>query len=340
MRGGGTLLAAVAVLLLAGCSGTPARVGSLPPTPDASPVTVRVGHVASPLWTPLYVALARGYFDQLHVTVELQAIRAGQDPIDLISRNQLDAEVTDFSATMFDDLAQGRQFTLAGSMATIPADGTKPLVLEVAKSLTDSGAVKTLADLKGRKIAIAGGSGSGSGYLVDATLRPAGIGLKDLTVIDLAAADMETAIASGGIDVALVPGPYSTSMEQHGIAGPMASPPPGSTWSGVLFSSKLAASGARRFFQALVRAARELKGPSRTSDDTVAIVAKYTGRPAEEVKTVAPFDWASNLAPDTKALAGLQATYRTVGLIHYDHDLPDAKYVQPSYAKDAAAALR
>jgi NitT/TauT family transport system substrate-binding protein len=338
MRGGGALL--VAIVLLVACSGSPAKIGPKPPTPDASPVTVRVGHVASPLWTPLYVALARGYFDELHVTVELQVIRAGQDPVDLISRNQFDAEVTDFSAPMFDGLARGRQFTLAGSMAAIPSDGSKPLVLEVSKALTDSSQVRTLADLKGRKVAIAGGSGSGSGHLVDATLKPAGIGLKDLTVVDLAAADMETAIASGGIDVALVPGPYSTSMEQHGIAIPMGTPPAGSTWSGVLFSSKLGASAGRRFFQALVRAARELKGPARASDDTVAIVAKYTGRPPEVVKAAAPFDWAPDLAPDTKALAALQDTYRTVGLVHYERNLPDAKYVQPSYSKDAAAALR
>jgi NitT/TauT family transport system substrate-binding protein len=343
MRGGGAPGAvALVVLLLAACSGGgggSTRSGPAPATPDTTPVTVRVGHVASPLWAPLYVALDRGYFDRLNVKVELQAIRTGQDPVDLISRGQVDAEVTDFSARMFDALAAGPRFKVAGALAAIPADGSTPLVLEVARKLTDSGTVRTPADLKGRKIAIAGGPASGSGYLVDATLKRAGIGLKDLTVIDLAAPNMETGIASGGIDVALVPGPYTTTMQQHGVAGPMAAPPPGSTWSGVLLGSKVGASAGQRFFQALLRAARDLRGPARTSSDTVGILARYTGRPPEELQTAAPFDWAPNLAPDARTLTAMQASYRELGLLHYDRDLPDTRYVDASYSKLAASAV-
>lgn len=339
MRGGGALVALFLLLLAACGGGASTRIGSIPATPDTSPVTVRVGHVASPLWAPLYVALDRGYFDRLNVKVQLQAIRTGQDPIDLISRGQVDAEVTDFGARMFDGLAGGPRFKVAGSLAAIPAGGPTPLVLEVARKLTDSGKVKTPADLEGRRIAIAGGSGSGSGYLADATLKRAGLGLKDLTVIDLAAADMEIGIASGGIDVALVPGPYTTTMEQHGVAGPMAAPPPGSTWSGVLLGSGLSPSAGKRFFQALVRGARDLRGPARTSDETLAILARYTGRPAEELRTVAPFDWAPDLAPDGRTLTAIQATYRELGLLHYDHDLPDTRYVDTSYSKLAAATV-
>lgn len=340
MRVGGTVVSVLLLLLTAcGGGGGSTRIGSAPATPDTTPVTVRVGHVASPLWAPLYVALDRGYFDRLNVKVALQAVRIGQDPIDLISRGQVDAEVGDFSARMFDGLAGGPKFKVAGALAAIPADGSTPLALEVSRKLTDSGQVKTLADLRGRKIAIAGGAGSGSGYLADAALKKSGLGLKDLTVIDLAAADMETGIASGGIDVALAPGPYTTAMEQHGVAGPMGAPPAGSTWSGVLLGSGLGASAGKRFFEALVRAAHDLRGAARTSDDTVAILARYTGRPADELKTVAPFDWAPNLAPDGRTLTAMQATYRELGLLHYGHDLPDARYVDGSYSKLAAATV-
>jgi NitT/TauT family transport system substrate-binding protein len=340
MRRGGLVACLVSLVVAVACGGTPTRIGSLPTaTPDRAPVTVRVGHVASPLWAPLYVALDRGYFDKQNVTVQLQAIRTGQDPIDLVSRGQLDAVVTDFSADMFDGLARGGKFKVAGSMAALPADGTTPLVLEVARPLTQSGKVKTAADLKGRKIAIAGGAGSGSGYLADLVLKKAGIGLKDLTVVDLAAPDMETAIASTGIDVALVPGPYTTSIEQNGVAAPIGAPPPGSTWSGVLYGGKLSGSAGQRFFIALAQAARELRGPARTADDTLAILSKYTGRPAAELKTVPPFDWHPNLEPDVKSLAAMQATYRELGRLHYERDLPDSRYVDASYAKFAAAAV-
>jgi NitT/TauT family transport system substrate-binding protein len=329
-------LATVLLLAMAACSGTSAQRPAGPTaTLDLTPVTVRVGHVASTQWAPLYLALDRGYFDQVNVKVQLQPVRLGQDPVDLVARGQVDAVVTDFSASVFNGLAGGLEFKVVGSMAAMPADGTMPLAMEVARPLLSGGQVKTLADLRGRKIAIAGGAGSGTGYLADLVLRKAGIGLRDLTVVDLAAASTETAIQVGGIDVALVPAPYTTSMEQHGIASPLAAPPPGSTWSGVLYGAKLTGSPAERFFQALVRGARDLTGVARTSDDTLAILSRYTGVAADVLKTVPPYDWDPRLRPDSAALAGLQATYRDVGLLKYGTDLPASRIMDTSYARQA-----
>ena len=343
MRGGapaGIVTVIVLLLALAACGGgTPERIAGPTPTPDLTPVTVKVGHVASTQWAPLYVALDRGYFDQLHVKVELQPIRLGQDPVDLVARGQIDAAVTDFSARMFNGLGSGLKFKVVGSMAAIPTDGTAPLELEVARPLVDRGTVKTLADLKGRKIAIAGGAGSGSGYLASVVLQGAGVGLKDMTVIDLAATDMETAFQVGSIDAALAPAPYSTAMEKDGQAVPKAAPPPGSTWSGVLFGAGLGGSAATRFFQALVRGAHDLVGPARTSDGTLAILSKYTGTGVDVLRTVPPYAWDPALKPDPTALAGLQASYRQVGLLQYGADLPASRIMDGSYSKRAASAV-
>lgn len=341
MRGGSTWLAAFVLVVIAGCgTSTPERIAPATPTPDLTPVTVRVGHVASPQWAPLYVAIDRGYFKKLNVDVQLTALRLGQDPIDLLARGQLDAVVTDFNASMFNALAGGRKLTVAGSMPAIPSDGSKPLALEVAKPLVDAGKVRTVADLKGRKIAIDGGAGSGNGYLADLVLQQAGISLHDLTVIDLASASMETAMSVHGIDVALAPGPFTTRMEQRGLTTPLASPPPGTTWSGVLYGTKLTGSPGLRFFQALVQAARDLRGPSRTADDTLAIVSKYTGVTADVLRTVPPYGWDAALKPDTASLAGLQATYREEGLLKYATDLAPARFVDATYSKRAASAVR
>jgi NitT/TauT family transport system substrate-binding protein len=332
----------MALLTLAACGvSTPERIASPTATPDLTPVTVKVGHVASTQWAPLYVAIERGYFQRLNVNVQLQAIRLGQDPVDLVSRGQIDVTLTDFSARMFNQLGGGVKSKIVGSMAAIPAaGGAPPLQLEVAKPLLDQGKVKTLADLKGRKIAVAGGAGSGSGYLAGLALQGSGVGLKDMTVIDLAATDIEEAFKIGSIDAALAPAPYSTSMEQHGMAVPKAAPPSGTTWSGVLFGAKLGGSAGLRFFQALVRGARDLAGPDRTSDDTLAILSKYTGVGSDVLKTVPPFDWDTALKPDPAALAGLQASYRDVGLLKYGADLPASSIVDTTYSRRAASAVR
>ncbi len=338
MRGGGAAGIVGLLAVMACATSTPERIAEPTPALDLTPVTLRVGHVASTQWAPLYVAVDRGYFDRLNVKVELQAVRLGQDPIDLVSRGQVDAVVTDFGAGMFNALGGGSNFKVVGSMAALPANGSMPLALEVARPLLNRGQVKTVADLRGRHIAIAGGAGSGSGYLADLALRKAGISLKDLTVVPLVAADMETAIEVGEIDAALAPAPYTTSMEQHGVAAPLAAPPPGSTWSGVLFGARLTGSPAHRLFQGLVRGARDLAGAGRTSDDTLAILAKHTGVSADVLKTVPPYDWDPALRPDLTALAGLQASYRDAGLLKYGADLPATRITDSTYSKRAAAA--
>jgi NitT/TauT family transport system substrate-binding protein len=340
MRGGGAAGIVIALVAIAACGvSAPARIAGPTPTPDLTPVTVKVGHAASTQWAPLYVAIERGYFQRLNVNVQLETVRLGQDPIDLIARGEIDVSLTDFSAAMFNGLGAGDGFKVVGSMAAIPAGGGMPMQLEVAKPLVDQGTVKTLADLRGRKIAIAGGAGSGSGYLATLALQGSGVGLADMTVISVAAASMEVAFKIGSIDAALVPAPYSATMEKDGVTVPKGSLPPGTTWSGVLYGAKLGGSAGLRFFQALVRGARDLTGPDRTSDDTLAILSKYTGVATEVLKTVPPYDWDQALKPDPTALAGLQASYRAVGLLKYPADLPASRIMVTTYSKGAASAL-
>ena len=331
---------AVLVLALAACgTSAPERLAPVAQTPDLTPVTVKVGHQASTQWAPLYLAIERGYFQRLNVDVQLQTLRLGQDPIALVGRGQLDAVVTDFDVAMFNQLAGGMRFKVAGSMAAIPAEGPPPLVLEVAKPLIDSGQVKTIADLRGRKIAVDGGTGSGAGYMADQVLKKAGIRLKDLTVIDLASASMEPAVSVHSIDVALAPAPFATTMEQHGLMAPIGAPPPGDTWSGVLYAEKLGGSPGQRFFEGLVRGARDMRGPARTSDDTLPILAKYTGLTVDVLRKMPPYDWDGSLRPDAAALAGLQASYREAGLLKYDVDLAPSRLVDTAYSKRAATAV-
>jgi NitT/TauT family transport system substrate-binding protein len=332
-------MAALVLALAAACGASaPQRIRAAP-TPDMTPVTVKLGHVASTEWAPLYVALDRGYFTKLNVNVQLQSVPIGLDPVQLVTRGQVDAVMTDLDATVFNGLGAGAGYRVVGSMAAIPADGGKPISLEVDKRLADSGQVKTLADLRGRKIAIEGGAGSGAGHLVDLMLHQAGVSLRDMTVIDLASTDMETAFQIKSIDAALSPAPYSSAMEQDRVAVPMATPPAGSTWSGVVYGPKLTGSPAQRLFLALVQGARDLVGAGRTSDATLAILSHYTGRSVDDLRKMPPFTWDQALRPDTNALAGLQTTYRDAGLLKYSADLPASRIVNGTYAKYAASAV-
>src|SRR5699024_4471111 len=66
--------------------------------------TVRVGHVPSSLFAPLYVADAKGFFEEAGITVELTPLKSGQDGIPMLSNDQLDVMIAGFSAGMFNAL--------------------------------------------------------------------------------------------------------------------------------------------------------------------------------------------------------------------------------------------
>src|SRR5205807_2079382 len=125
--------------------------------------------------------------------------------------------------------------------------------------------------------------------------------------------------------------PAAAAIEQAGLAAPIGAPPAGATWAGVLANDKLSGWAAQRFVDALARAARDLDGPGGTSDATLAILARYTGVSVGVVRTIPPYAWDRALRPDAAALAGLQATYRRLGLLQYRADLAPARISDGSY---------
>src|SRR5699024_1074638 len=69
--------------------------------------TVRVGHLPSSLFAPLYVADAKGYFEAEGITLELTPLKSGQDGVPLLANDQLDGMGAGFSAGMFTALDRG-----------------------------------------------------------------------------------------------------------------------------------------------------------------------------------------------------------------------------------------
>ena len=51
---------------------------------------VRVGHLPSALFAPLYVADAMGFFEDEGITLELTPLKSGQDGVPMLSNDQLD----------------------------------------------------------------------------------------------------------------------------------------------------------------------------------------------------------------------------------------------------------
>ena len=301
--------------------------------------TVRVGHLPSALFAPLYVADAMGYFEEEGITLELTPLKSGQDGVPMLSNDQLDVMVAGFSAGMFNALEQGVAFKVVGSMGISPGDPeNSPTALEVRQDLVDDGSVTSVADLKGRTIGVAGGPGATGGYLLAAMLEEGGLTLADVEISNLSTPDQEPALTNGSIDAATPSAPFSTAMEEAGVASPIAVPAEGTTGTGVIYSEKFLGSElAQSFFTALTRGAQELATDGVQTDEVYQILADTLGQEIDVLKASPMYSYLPDLAPQPDQLEAMQEAWIAAEQITYTEPLDVAGIVDSSFAEGAGA---
>ena len=306
---------------------------------EAGSGTVRVGHLPSALFSPLYVADSMGFFEEEGITIELTPLKSGQDGIPMLSNDQLDVMIAGFSAGMFNALDQGLAFKVVGSMGISPGDPeNSPTALEVRQDLVDDGSVTSVADLKGRTIGVAGGPGATGGYLLAAMLEEGGLTLADVEISNLSTPDQEPALTNGSIDAATPSAPFSTAMEEAGVASPIAVPAEGTTGTGVIYSEKFLGSElAQSFFTALTRGAQELATDGVQTDEVYQILADTLGQEIDVLKASPMYSYLPDLAPQPDQLEAMQEAWIAAEQITYTEPLDVAGIVDSSFAEGAGA---
>ncbi len=153
----------------------------------AEKLTVLLDWFVNPDHAPLFVAAEKGYFREAGLEVELIAPADPNDPPKLVAAKQADIALS-YQPQLHLQVAGGLPLTRIGTMVATP------LVTLVA--LAD-GPVKTMADLKGRKV---GYSVAGSEEaLLKAMLAKSGVKLADVTLVNVNFALVQ-ALLSGQAD--------------------------------------------------------------------------------------------------------------------------------------------
>jgi NitT/TauT family transport system substrate-binding protein len=296
--------------------------------------TVNVGVVQLPIFAPLYVADAKGYFADEGLTVNIQNVKSGQDAIPLAASGKLDAVLAGFAAGMFSAIQSGLDVRVVGSMGVADADTENPAsALVVAKPLVDSGAVTSVADLKGRKVGALGGAGATSAFYVGMALEQAGLAISDVEFVQLNSPDIPTALKTGGIDAAFVSAPFWNLAVDDGTAVKTWTTPEGTSGTGILYGAQFAESPvAQKFFNALARGAQDLQGEARYSDENLKIIGEATDQTPEQVRSVPLYAWLPDLAPLPDQLAAMERMWMQVGALEYDTPVPQTDYVDPAFA--------
>ncbi len=294
------------------------------------------------MFAPLYVAIDKGYLQEEGITPQLEVVTAGQDAMVLAAQGQLDTVVGGFGAATFNAIDRGLEIRVVGSMGAQPQSGF-PSALMVRKDLLDDGEVKAVGDLKGRKVALAGGAGSTGSYWIATKLREAGLTLRDIDVVNMGFPDMVAAFKASAIDAALPPAPFTTQIIRDGTADNFGGPiRPGASAVGLVYGTAFMRDHdptARRMFVALVRGARDVQGDAYYSDANLDIFAKYTRLPVDTLRNIDRYDFDPDMRPDVETLMDMQHIFQEAGIIVYGQPLPPDRVADESYSRSAVAAL-
>ena len=151
-----------------------AAIAAAPPAPArAEKLTILLDWFLNPDHAPLVIALQKGYFSAAGLEVELIEPADPNDPPKLVAAGKAEIAVT-YQPQLHIQAAAGLPLTRIATLVATPLNTL--LVL-------DDSPIKTIADLKGRKVGYSVGGFEDA--LLAAMLERAGLGLGDVELINV-----------------------------------------------------------------------------------------------------------------------------------------------------------
>ncbi|HEY3641711.1 MAG TPA: ABC transporter substrate-binding protein [Xanthobacteraceae bacterium] len=316
----------------------------------AEAAQVRIGIARTMSDVGYYVADAMGYFRDEGIDVILTPFNSAAQMMAPLGVGDLDVGGGTVSAGFYNSIARGIATRIVADQASMkPGYGYSSLM--VRKDLLDSGRYKTLADLKGMKVAI-GAPGTGTASALNQTLKMGGLKYGDVEVVYLGFPEHLPAFLNKGIDAAISNEPTMTLEIEQGaavrIVGNDVTYPDQQT-AVVFYSERFIKSRhdvAERFMRAYLRGIRlyndalkdgRLAGPA--ADKIIPILTKYTStKDAAMFRRIIP----SAVNPNGEVnIAGLKRDldfFRELGLIESKEVSADG-VVDGSFVKAAVAQL-
>jgi NitT/TauT family transport system substrate-binding protein len=322
-----------AVLTLAFSMASPAQ---------AAPDKVKAAYVAIMNFSPLYVAIDRGFMKEQNIEVEMQKVASGTEAMAFLAQGSLDSGGIGITAATFNAFNKGFDLRIVASAALQPQKGG-PTIIIVRKDLKDSGKVKTVADLKGMKIGIAGGPGTTGAYFVAKALKDAGLTMKDIEIVNLANPDLPLGIEKGSIDAALVGPPYSDQILTGGKGVLLAQDTaPGAMTTVFMYSGKFMkerSDVAKRFMIALLKGSRAMQADKYLDPANLKAYLQYVTSTEDAIRKGRPQIFDPDLKVYIDSIKSMEEVFRWAGWTNYTAVIPQDKMVDSSFEENAVKVL-
>jgi NitT/TauT family transport system substrate-binding protein len=185
-----------------------ALIGAAAATTGTHAQELAVGVIGASSDSPFFVADKRGYFKDEGLTVKFIRFDSAAKAMAPLGTGELAVASGATSAALYNAVKRGVPLKIVADKAKNPPGfGFESLM--VRKDLV--GTIKTLADFRGRKIAISA-AGNSEDFLVDYALRKAGMTIHDVEPVYLGFPQHIAAFTNGGIDVSLTVEPSISSI--------------------------------------------------------------------------------------------------------------------------------
>ena len=304
--------------------------------------TVKVVGVRSLPSASTYWALDKGYFRDAGLDVTVEQIDSLSKAVAFVATNQMQVGQGGINAGYYNSVAQGLPLTMAME------SGSTPLYHEIILRPDLKDTIKTVADLKGRKVGLSAPGSSGV-YEIGMVLASAGLSIKDIDIKYISFTQMGPALLNGALDAALEVAPFGEIAIEKNMAVGWIDPEdhikqlPLTNVAYIVNTDwiKQQPDVARRFFVALARAGRDYcqayhHGPNRAEMIDVMMKNKVITNRA----LVEKMNWQArspNGEFNVASLESVQNFYKAEGII--DKTAPRDRLVDASFAVAAAKEL-
>ena len=241
---------------------------------------VVIGYTQTATDIGLYVADKRGYFKAEGIDVEFQNFDSAARMIAPIAGGDLQVIAGAASAGLYNAVARGVDIRIVADKVSTPPGRTSQTLI-VRKDLIESGRYKTLADLKGMKVANAA-PGTAASVTLYTMLEKAGLTIEDIEQTFLAFPQHVIALTNKAVDAALPAEPATTVAVKSGVAVKVLSDDeayPNHQIAVIFFSGKFATEKpevARKLLKAFIRGVRD-------HNDGLGADGRFTGEKGEAI---------------------------------------------------------
>jgi NitT/TauT family transport system substrate-binding protein len=182
----------------------------------AAATEVKIGDLGIVADAPFYLAVEKGYFKERGIEVKLEKFTSAAQAMAPLSTGELHVVGGGVGAGLFNAFARNWPVRIVAARSRdVPGFSSDTLV--VRSDL--KGQVRTLADLKGKKIAV-NAPAAALAYMLGKMLETEGLTIKDVEVVYMPWPNMGPAFAQKAIDAGTMVEPFVTQYVDRGYSVP------------------------------------------------------------------------------------------------------------------------